>query len=147
MNTYMILFNYTEQGIRTVREAGPRLDGLKRTLEELGGKVQAFYLTMGPYDTVAIVTLPDDATMAKLALSLGAVGNVRTLTMRAFPEPEYRAILASAWDTRGRTVCYTAFLNHSYRSARNSRFGRRVALACRGSRRERVSLYFTVSLY
>ena len=57
MNTYMILFNYTEQGIRTVRE--------------------------------------DDATMAKLALSLGAVGNVRTLTMRAFPEPEYRAILAS----------------------------------------------------
>jgi len=57
MNTYMILFNYTEQGIRTV--------------------------------------LPDDATMAKLALSLGAVGNVRTLTMRAFPEPEYRAILAS----------------------------------------------------
>jgi uncharacterized protein with GYD domain len=60
MNTYMILFNYTEQGIRTVREAGPRLDGLKRTLEELGG-----------------------------------VGNVRTLTMRAFPEPEYRAILAS----------------------------------------------------
>jgi uncharacterized protein with GYD domain len=95
MNTYMILFNWTEQGIRTVREAGPRLDGLKRTLEDLGGKVQSFYLTMGPYDTVAVVTLPDDATMAKLALSLGAVGNVRTLTMRAFPEPEYRGILAS----------------------------------------------------
>jgi len=47
---------------------------------------------MGPYDTVAVVTLPDDATMAKLALSLGTVGNRRT---RAFPEPEYRAILAS----------------------------------------------------
>jgi uncharacterized protein with GYD domain len=95
MNTYIILFNYTEQGIRSVREAGPRLDGLKGNLKELGGEVQAFYLTMGPYDTVAVVTLPDDATMTKLALSLGAVGNVRTLTMRAFPEPEYRAILAS----------------------------------------------------
>ena len=95
MNTYMILFNYTEQGIRSVREAGPRLDGLKRSLKECGGEVQAFYLTMGPYDTVAVVTLPDDATMAKLALSLGSVGNVRTLTMRAFPEPEYRAIVAS----------------------------------------------------
>jgi uncharacterized protein with GYD domain len=95
VNTDMILFNSTEQGIRTVREAGPRLDGLKTTLRELGGDVQAFYLTMGPYDTVAVVTLPDDATMAKLALSLGAVGNVRTVTMRAFPEPEYRAILAS----------------------------------------------------
>ena len=95
MNTYMILFNWTEQGIRTVRDAGQRLDGLKRTLSELGGNVESFYLTMGPYDTVAVVTLPDDATMAKLALSLGAVGNVRTVTMRAFPEPEYRDILAS----------------------------------------------------
>jgi uncharacterized protein with GYD domain len=95
VNTYMILFNYTEQGIRTVRDAGPRLDGLKLTLRALGGEVQAFYLTLGPYDTVAVVTLPDDATMARLALDLGAAGNVRTLTMRAFPEPEYRAILAS----------------------------------------------------
>jgi len=95
MNTYMILFNYTEQGIRSVREAGPRLDGLKRTLKDLGGEVQHFYLTMGPYDTVAVVTLPDDTAMARLALSLGSVGNVRTVTMRAFPEPEYRAILAS----------------------------------------------------
>ena len=95
MNTYMILFNWTEQGIRTVRDAGQRLDGLKQTLRQFGGNVESYYLTMGPYDTVAVVTLPDDATMAKLALSLGAVGNVRTLTMRAFPEPEYRAILAS----------------------------------------------------
>jgi len=93
MNTYMILFNYTAQGITTVRDAGPRLDGLKKTLRDMGGEVQAFYLTLGPYDTVAIVTLPDDAAMARLALSLGSVGNVRTLTMRAFPEPEYRKIL------------------------------------------------------
>ena len=95
MNTYIVLFNYTEQGIRSIREAGSRLDGLKRTLNDLGGEVTAFYLTMGPYDTVAVVTLPDDAIMARLALSLGSVGNVRTLSMRAFPEPEYRAILAS----------------------------------------------------
>jgi uncharacterized protein with GYD domain len=50
---------------------------------------------MGPYDTVAVLTLPDDETMAALALSLGASGNVRTVTMRAFPEPEYRQILRS----------------------------------------------------
>ena len=93
MPSYLSLINYTEQGIRTVREAGPRLDGLKRTLRELGGEVQSFYLTMGPYDTVAVLTLPDDETMAALALSLGASGNVRTVTMRAFPEPEYREIL------------------------------------------------------
>jgi uncharacterized protein with GYD domain len=67
-----------------VREAGPRLDGLKRTLEEPWRR-RAVVLPDGVYDTVAIVTLADDATMAKLALSLGAVGNVRTLIMRAFP--------------------------------------------------------------
>jgi uncharacterized protein with GYD domain len=94
MNTYMILFNYTEQGIRAIREAAGRLDGLKRHLRDLGGEVQAFYLTLGPYDTVAVVTLPDDAAMARLALSIGSAGNVKTLTMRAFPEPEYRQILA-----------------------------------------------------
>ena len=95
MNTYMILFNYTDQGIRTVKDGGTRLDGLKGRLRELGGAVEAFYLTMGPYDTVAVVTLPDDATMAKLALWLGAAGNVRTVTMRAFPEEEYRHIVSS----------------------------------------------------
>jgi uncharacterized protein with GYD domain len=94
MNTYMILFNWTEQGIKAVKDGAGRLDGLKRRLQELGGSVQSFYLTMGPYDTVAVVALPDDATMAKLALSLGSAGNVKTLTMRAFPEAEYRQILA-----------------------------------------------------
>jgi uncharacterized protein with GYD domain len=89
----MILFNYTEQGIRAIRDAGSRLDGLKRRLAEMEGDLQAFYLTLGPYDTVAVVSLPDDETMAKLALTLGSTGNVRTVTMRAFPEPEYREIL------------------------------------------------------
>ena len=93
MPTYMVLFNYTEQGIRAIDRAAGRLDGLKTRLVELGGAVEAFYLTMGPYDTVAVLTLPDDETMAALALSLGASGNVRTVTMRAFPEPEYREIL------------------------------------------------------
>jgi uncharacterized protein with GYD domain len=93
MPTYMILFNYTEQGIRAIREAGGRLDGLKKRLAEMGGELKAFYLTLGPYDTVAVVNLPDDETVAKLALTLGSTGNVRTVTMRAFPEPEYREIL------------------------------------------------------
>ena len=93
MPTYMILFNYTEQGIRAIREAGGRLDGLKKRLVEMGGELKAFYLTLGPYDTVAVVTLPDDETVARLSLLLGSTGNVRTVTMRAFPEPEYREIL------------------------------------------------------
>ena len=93
MPTYMVLFNYTEQGIRGIDRAAGRLDGLRARLTELGGSLDAFYLTMGPYDTVAVLTLPNDETMASLALSLGSAGNVKTLTMRAFPEPEYREIL------------------------------------------------------
>jgi uncharacterized protein with GYD domain len=93
MATYMILFNYTEQGIRAIREAGGRLDGLKKRLGEMGGELKAFYLTLGPYDTVAVVDLPGDEAVATLALTLGSTGNVRTVTMRAFPEPEYREIL------------------------------------------------------
>ena len=95
MSRYMILFTYTDQGIRTVKDGSKRLDGLKQKLREMGGAVEAFYLTMGPYDTVAVVTLPDDATMARLALWLGAAGNVRTVTMRAFAEEEYRDIVTS----------------------------------------------------
>ena len=68
--------------------AAGRLDGLKKRLTELGGTVEAFYLTMGPYDTVAVLTLPDDETMAALALSLGASGIVTVRTL-----PEYREIL------------------------------------------------------
>src|SRR5262245_30321775 len=93
MPTYVILFNYTEPGIRAIRVAGGRLDSLMKRLAEMEGELQAFYLTLGPYDTVAVVNLADDEAVAKLALILGSTGNVRTVTMRAFPEPEYREIL------------------------------------------------------
>jgi uncharacterized protein with GYD domain len=93
MPTYMILFNYTEQGIRAIRDAAGRLDGLRKRLAEMEGELSAFYLTLGPYDTVAVVNLPDDEAVARLSLLLGSTGNVRTVTMRAFPEPEYREIL------------------------------------------------------
>ena len=93
MVTYLMLLNWTDQGIKNVKDSPKRLDAVKKLAKDMGGEVKAFYLTMGPYDTVAVLTLPDDETMAALALSLGASGNVRTVTMRAFPEPEYREIL------------------------------------------------------
>ena len=82
---------------------------LKTTLNSAGGDRLACYVELtgvGPFEGATVradaagrITVfngyGDDPTMAKLVLSLGAVGNVRTLTMRAFPEPEYRAILAS----------------------------------------------------
>jgi uncharacterized protein with GYD domain len=93
MPTYITLANYTDQGVRNVKEAPKRLDAAKELLRSLGGDMKAFYLTMGNYDIVAIVDAPNDEAAATALLALGAKGNVRTLTMRAFGEAEFRKIV------------------------------------------------------
>ena len=60
----------------------------------MGAELKAFYLTTGQYDGVAIVEAPDDRTQAKLALSIGVMGNTRSETLRAFSEDEYRKLVA-----------------------------------------------------
>jgi uncharacterized protein with GYD domain len=93
MPTYISLIHYTEQGIRTIQDSPGRLDAGKRLLKELGGELKAFYLTMGPYDIVIILEAPNDEVVAKFALSLSALGNVRTTHLRAFNEAEYRKLV------------------------------------------------------
>ena len=94
MATYISLIKFTQQGITTIREGPARLDAGKETLKAFGSELKAFYLTMGGYDIVAISEAPDDAA-AKVALTLGAAGNVTTETLRAFSEGEYREIVAA----------------------------------------------------
>ncbi len=72
-----------------------RLDAAKEAYRRAGGELKALYMTLGQYDAVAIAELPDDATAARMALSIGAQGNIRTETMKAYPEAEYRKIVAS----------------------------------------------------
>ena len=72
-----------------------RLDAAKKQLGEMGGSFKEFYLTMGDYDMVAVCEAPDDAVAARFALSLGSGGNVRTRTLKAFPEAAYREIINS----------------------------------------------------
>ncbi|MCT7374903.1 GYD domain-containing protein [Chelativorans salis] len=95
MTTYIMLVNWTEQGVKNVRESPGRLDAAKEALSEMGGAFKAFYLTMGEYDMVAIAEAPDDAVAARFALELGMAGNVRTRTLKAFPEEAYREIVKS----------------------------------------------------
>ncbi len=95
MPTYISLINYTDQGIRDIKNAGKRASAAKKLLASMGGKVKAVYLTMGSYDIVTIAEAPDDETAARFALTLGATGNVRTTTLKAFTEAEYRKIIAS----------------------------------------------------
>ena len=93
MPTYIIQSQWTDQGIRNVKESATRLDLGKKKLKEMGGDIKAFYLTTGSYDMLAVVDVPDDATLARHLLWLGAQGNLRTQTMKAFTEDEFRGIV------------------------------------------------------
>jgi uncharacterized protein with GYD domain len=94
MPTYISLNNFTDKGIQTLKESPGRLAAFKKALEDAGGKFIGFYLTMGRYDSVLIVEGPSDEVAAALALSVGGQGNIRTETLKAFTEAEYREILA-----------------------------------------------------
>ena len=94
MATYIALMNWTDQGVRNVRESPKRLDAAKKLLEEMGGSFKAFYLTMGDCDMVAVLEAPDDAVAARFALQTAMAGNVRTRTLKAFPEAAFREITA-----------------------------------------------------
>jgi uncharacterized protein with GYD domain len=95
MATYVSLINYTDQGIRNVKESPKRVDAARKLLKDLGGELKAFYLTMGTYDIVTVAEAPNDETVAKFVLVLASGGNVRTLTMKAFTEPEYRKLIST----------------------------------------------------
>lgn len=94
MPTYISLYKWTEQGIKNVKDSPERLDAAKKGIEAAGGKLISFYLTIGRYDMVTIGELPSDEALASFMLSLGAGGNVRSETMKAFPEDQYREIVA-----------------------------------------------------
>ena len=94
MPTYICLMKWTDQGIRNVKESAQRLDIAKKGIEALGGKMTGFYLTQGRYDMVSIAEFPSDEAGTSFLLSLGSGGSVRTETMRAYPEDQYRNIIA-----------------------------------------------------
>ncbi len=94
MPTYITLIRWTDQGIRKVKESPARYDEFKKAVEKSGGKVKGFYLVQGRYDLVTVTEAADDKTSTKLALAVASGGNVRTETMRAFTEEEYRKIIA-----------------------------------------------------
>jgi len=94
MATYIILLRFTQQGIKNIKESPDRVDAAKQTFRAMGAEVKDFYSVMGKYDTVLVIEAPDDETIAKLTLAIGSLGNVRTETLRAFTEDEYRKIIA-----------------------------------------------------
>ncbi len=94
MATYLMLFQFTQKGIENVKESPARVDALRQTFRDAGAEIKEFYALLGRYDTAIIAEAPDDETAAKLALSIGSKGNVRSETFRAFPMDEFRKMVA-----------------------------------------------------
>lgn len=93
MPTYVLLLNWTEQGVRNVRESVDRYEQAQPMFEQRGVTLRDAYWTVGPYDLVAMAEAPDDETMSAAALALASQGNVRSTTMRAFSADEMRGVL------------------------------------------------------
>ena len=93
MAKYIVLINWTEHGIKNVKDSPKRLDAARALCKKHGCAMTKFYLTMGAHDMVAIVEGPDDEAMAKVALGLGSSGAIRTTTLRAFSEATYRKLI------------------------------------------------------
>lgn len=97
MHTYMILFSFTPQGMKHIKDSPARVDDAKRAAREMGANVKAFYalLGSGSYDTMFLLEAPDDETVAKIVLAISSLGNVRTETHRLFSQDEYRKVIAA----------------------------------------------------
>jgi uncharacterized protein with GYD domain len=95
MPTYIILSNYTQKGIENIKESPNRLDTTKSFFREMGAELKAFYLVQGRYDVVVVAEASNDETISKLSLAISSLGNVRTETLRAYTETEFRNLVTT----------------------------------------------------
>jgi len=95
METYIILGNFTQEGANKIKESPVRIEAARKAVEAAGGKFLSWHLTMGQYDFVAITEAPDAKAATSVLLAIGGRGNVRTETMRALTEEEFKEVVAS----------------------------------------------------
>ena len=93
MATYVVLFNWTEQGIRNVRDTVERSDRANELAERHSVSLEHIYWTVGPYDLTVVAEAPDDESISAFLLELSSAGNLRTTTLRAYNREEMSGIL------------------------------------------------------
>ena len=93
MPTYVVLMNWTDQGIRTVKETVHRRDQADALAERHGVRIEQVYWTVGPYDLVTVFEAPDGESITAMLLELGSGGNLRTTTLRAYDREEMSGIV------------------------------------------------------
>ena len=94
MATYVSLVNFTDQGVRTIKDTTKRAKAFVELAQKAGVKVKDLYWTLGRCDLITITEAPDDEAATALLLSVGALGNIRTETLRAYSAEEMDKILA-----------------------------------------------------
>ena len=94
MATYVVLATFTDQGLKTAKESPKRAEAFKQMARTFGVTVKEIFWTQGRYDIVAVTDAPDELTATALNLSLGALGNIRTESLRAFSADEMATIVA-----------------------------------------------------
>jgi uncharacterized protein with GYD domain len=93
MTHYIILWNFTDQGIRNVKDTIKRAGHFKTAVENVGAKLVSEYYTLGRHDVVTIVEAPNDEAIMSVLLNTGRLGNVRSETIKAFPISEAAKII------------------------------------------------------
>jgi len=93
MPYYIMLVNWTDQGIRNIKDSPKRAAAARAAVEKAGGKWLGFYYTFGQYDMVLITEGLNDETVLSVGLAIASQGSVRTTTLKAFPEAEAAKII------------------------------------------------------
>jgi uncharacterized protein with GYD domain len=96
MATYVVLIDWTEQGVEKFNDTVDRYEAAQSQFEEMGVRFRDIYWTLGTHDIVTIVDAPDGETLAAALLKLASQGNLRTTTLRAFSSEEMRSVIAKA---------------------------------------------------
>jgi len=92
MVTFIALLDYTDQGIRNIKDSPHRADQFNEMAERTGARIVAQYWTIGSHDGVLVLEAPNDEVAASVLLALGAAGNVRTTTLRAYEWAEAQGL-------------------------------------------------------
>jgi len=95
VETYIILGKYTQQGMTRIKEAPARIEAVRKAIEKVGGKMVAWYLTLGRYDFLLITEVPNAKAGTAVLLATGAQGNVTTETLHGLTEAEFKAVVSS----------------------------------------------------
>lgn len=94
MATYIALCNFTDQGIRSVKDSPKRAEAVMQAAAKFGAKMTQLYWTLGKYDLIAVIEAPDDTSVSAFGLAIGTAGNIRMQTLRGFSKDEMNGILA-----------------------------------------------------